>query len=67
MSQIPKQKSKTNYYGLKKVKNDEIIIGAWDTETKGLGGELLAISYGVMGEINYDASNGMVKNFVDFI
>lgn len=45
---------------------DEIIVAAFDTETEGLGGELLMVQWGVFGKIYVDTSERMLENFLDF-
>lgn len=46
--------------------NDEIIVGAFDTETDGLGGKLLMIQWGIFGKVYTDTMPGMVQTFLDF-
>lgn len=59
---------KLNYYARKCVRgNDEIMVAGWDTETSGLGGELLSIQYGIFGEVKVATGPGMVDEFLDFI
>lgn len=57
-------KRKGDYYGAKKIiGSDEILVAAFDVESRGLGGELLSIQTSVFGEITFDASPSMVQNF----
>lgn len=56
---------KKQYYGLKKVRDEEIIVCAFDTETRGLGGELLSVQWGAFGEITFDATENKIQNFFD--
>jgi hypothetical protein len=56
-------KRKIDYYGSKKVRDDEILVCAFDVETEGLGGKLLSIQWGFMGHIVFDCSENMIENF----
>jgi hypothetical protein len=57
-----------DYYGSKTIRgDDEIIVGGFDVETDGLGGQLLSIQWGIFGKIFYDCSEKMVDNFLDYI
>lgn len=51
------------YYASSQVKDDDIIVAAFDVETRGLGGELLSIQHGVYGRIEFDCSDNKVDNF----
>lgn len=58
------------FYGIEAVKNKKIIPFTWDTETAGLGGELLCISSSTDTEEFYvddDDAEIMVGKFIDFI
>ncbi len=46
------------------VRDEDKIFAAFDTETRGLGGELLAISAHVMGETYYWSGSDMLAEFV---
>lgn len=62
------KKSKRDFYSANNVKgDDEIIVGAFDTETFGLGGELASIQYGIFGKVHYATGPEMVNEFLDFI
>ncbi len=57
--------AKTKSYSLDTVRDDAILFAAFDTETRGLGGELLAISAHVMGETFYYAGPDMLDQFLE--
>ncbi len=61
MSREPKR------YSNKAVKDNPIIFAAFDTETRGLGGELLAISAHVSGETYYFAGPSMIDDFLSLL
>lgn len=62
------KRKKINYYGPDTIRgDDDIIVAAFDTETDGLGGELLSIQWGIMGEITVDTSPQKVENFFNAI
>lgn len=62
------KKTKVDYYAAKKVRGgDEIIVGAFDAETRGLGGELLMWQWGIMGSVTCDSSPEKIDNFFEFI
>lgn len=56
----------TKKYSLSAVKNEEIIIGACDTETRGLGGDLLFITSSLMGE-NKEFGGNELGLFIDYL
>lgn len=57
-----------NYYGAGTIRgDDEIIVAGFDTETRGLGGELLSIQWGIFGKVHVDTSENMIENFLNFI
>lgn len=57
-------KNKVSYYAARAVRgNDDILVCAGDVETDGLGGKLLMVQWGAMGEIFVDSSPDMVANF----
>lgn len=61
-------RKKLTHYGANTLRgDDEIMVAGFDTETAGLGGNLLSIQYGVMGKIIYDTGPEMLKTFFDFI
>src|SRR5665647_598373 len=60
-------KPKSKFYGKSKVLNDPILVAAFDTETEGLGGKLLSIQWGLMGDVFFDCSENMIENFINFI
>lgn len=43
------------------------MVAAWDVETQGLGGKLLSIQWGCLGELHFDSSPNMVHNFITYI
>lgn len=45
---------------------DEIIVGAFDTETRGLGGELLMVQWGLFGQVFTSTKPGMIGEFLDY-
>lgn len=45
---------------------DEIIVGAFDTETRGMGGKILMMQWGIFGKVYTDTMPGMVETFLDF-
>lgn len=56
---------RNDFYGPTQVRNDEIIVAGFDTETDGLGGRLLSVQWGIFGEVTVDTSENMVANFFD--
>jgi DNA polymerase elongation subunit (family B) len=56
-------KRKVDYYGRKKVRDDEILVCGFDVETQGLGGKLLSIQWGAFGKVTFDCSENMIENF----
>lgn len=59
---------KLDYYGSKTLRgDDEIIVAAFDTETDGLGGELLSVQWGIFGEVRVDTSPDKLRNFFEEI
>lgn len=57
-----------SYYGNDSIKDKNILFGAFDTETKGLGGDLLMVQYGTdSNNIIIDTSENKVGNFIDYI
>lgn len=57
------------FYAKKNIKgDDEFIIGGFDMETNGLGGEPLSIQYGseLHDDIIYDCASGMVERFLNY-
>lgn len=58
---------KSDYYGVKKVRDDEIIVGAFDVETEGLGGRLLSVQWGIFGTIEYRTGPDMLDEFINAI
>lgn len=56
-----------NYYARKKVYDNEIIVAAGDVETRGLGGELLMIQFGIFSEVWHLTGADMVPRFMDAI
>lgn len=60
-------KKKADFYGKCKVYNQDVLVGGWDVETKGLGGKLLSIQWACMGQVYFDASEFMIDNFMSFI
>jgi hypothetical protein len=59
MSNKPRQKR----FAKKDVRDTDIIYGAFDTETRGLGGELLAITAYVLGSVYYFSGDTMLDEF----
>src|SRR5574337_471169 len=59
----PKQKT----YANRNVKNDDILVAAFDVETAGLGGELLMIQWGIFGVVHYATGPDMIDQFMSFI
>ncbi len=58
---------KIDFYGLKAVREgDDIIVGAGDVETEGLGGSLLMIQWGLFGEIYTESGPDMIERFFNF-
>ena len=65
----PKKKkgNRIKYYAAKAVRgDDEIMVAAGDVETDGLGGKLLMVQWGFMGQVFYSSSETMVQEFFDF-
>lgn len=60
---------KITYYARKALRggDGDVIVGAIDTETAGLGGKLLMCQWGILGQIYTDSSPDMVKNMFDFV
>ena len=55
-------------YSSSNVYENRIKYGAFDVETRGLGGDLLSISYGTEdSEIVFDDSPDMIPRFIDYI
>jgi len=55
-----------DYYARKAVHgDDDILICAGDVETEGLGGKLLMVQWGYLGQVYYDSSPQMVEKFFD--
>lgn len=53
-----------DYYGRKALRpEDDVIFCAGDVETDGLGGELLMVQWGFMGQVKVDSSPDMIPNF----
>lgn len=61
MSREPKR------YSNKAVKDNPVIFAAFDTETRGLGGELLAISAHVAGDTYYYSGPSMIDDFLSLL
>lgn len=60
--------NRPKYYAAKTLRGgDEIIFAGFDVETRGLGGELLMIQWGIWGDIRVDSSSKMIENFFKFI
>src|SRR5574337_2028523 len=59
----PKQKT----YANRNVKNDDILVAAFDVETAGLGGELLMIQWGIFCVVHYATGPDMIDQFMSFI
>lgn len=57
--------AKSKVYSAAVVRDEEKIFAAFDTETQGLGGKLLAISAHVMGQTFYWSGPDMVRDFVN--
>jgi hypothetical protein len=47
--------------------NDEIIVGAFDLESEGLGGKILMMQWGVFGKVYHSMADNMVEQFLAFI
>lgn len=63
---------KQDYYARKCVRgNDEIMVAGWDSETKGLGGELLSMQYAAPqlfeSKVNVQDKQDMVDKFIDHV
>lgn len=58
---------KIDYYARKAVMDidADIMVGAIDVETEGLGGKLLMVQWGIMGEVKVSTSENMVKEMFD--
>jgi len=58
-----------DYYGRKAVRGeDDILVCAGDVETEGLGGKLLMVQWGFLGQIKYSSAPTMVEEFFkDFL
>ncbi len=63
MKNSPGRKRKSKVYSAAVVRDEEKIFGAFDTETRGLGGELLAISASVLGKTFYFSGPDMLSEF----
>lgn len=59
-----KRRSPDPCYSIKSVKDTEIIFAAFDVETRGLGGDLLLIQWGIFGEIKTCDAPDMVECFI---
>lgn len=57
---------KITYYAAKAIRRDEEpIVCALDTETRGLGGEILMVQWGTFAEIKLDDSPNALQNFFE--
>lgn len=56
---------KLDYYAAKKVRDEEIMVAAFDVETAGLGGKLLSVQWGLFGQVTFDKSENMIANFFE--
>lgn len=64
---MSKRPHKIKYYAAKAVRgNDEIMVAAGDVETEGLGGKLLMVQWGFMGQVFTSSSPTMVEEFFAF-
>lgn len=55
-----------DYYARKAVRfDDDILVCAGDVETEGLGGKLLSLQWGYLGQIRYECGPDMVEKFFD--
>lgn len=62
------KRRKIDYYGSSTLRgDDDIMVGAFDVETDGLGGRLLMVQWGIFGEIKVDSSEHMLDAFFDDI
>lgn len=67
MKRRPVVARKIDYYAAKALRgDDDIMVAAGDVETEGLGGKLLMVQWGVMGQIYTSSSENMVEEFFDF-
>lgn len=58
---------KIEYYASRAVQgSDEIMVAAGDVETEGLGGKLLMVQWGFMGQVFTSSSDTMVEEFFQF-
>lgn len=63
-----KKRRSLDYYAYKAVRNeDDPVICAIDTETRGLGGELLMCQWGVFGEVSIATGDGMVAKMFETV
>lgn len=63
-----KKPRKIDYYAWKAVRDEECpMVGAIDTETAGLGGELLMCQWGVFNEVHTATGPDMLKTMFDFV
>ena len=55
-----------DFYGRKALRaEDDILVCAGDTETEGLGGKLLMIQWGFLGQIKYSTGPNIVADFFE--
>jgi len=62
-----KRRRRSNRYSAKEVRNDGIIFGAFDVETRNLGGDLLMVQWGIMDEVFHETGHGMLDKFFEHL